>query len=185
MKRSTSSWIKFVWMSLDRPTRSICLLQTDKTSDDRLRIHTSNTRVTHIHTSNIRRHTSIIRVTYGYIRMSFSFRNFEKCNLSKPLKYSFITVFNSFLKCNFMSFAHMQQESTVVRLFVFRRDWLMPSWIAKKTFMITFNTCRSWWGGCQVNMVCDRAPKPMYKLLKVLSHLIRVMFPQLFTHNSI
>ena len=28
--------------------------------------------------------------------------------------------------------------------------------------MITFNTCRSWWGGGQVNMVRDRAPKLMY-----------------------
>ena len=38
MKSSTSSSIiKFVWMSLYRPTRSIRLFQTDKTFEDRLR----------------------------------------------------------------------------------------------------------------------------------------------------
>ena len=38
MKRSTSGSVKSVWMSLDRPTprRSIRLLQTDRTSEDRL-----------------------------------------------------------------------------------------------------------------------------------------------------
>ena len=36
MKSSTSETVKFVWMSLDRPTRSIRLLQTDRTSEDRL-----------------------------------------------------------------------------------------------------------------------------------------------------
>ena len=35
MKGSTSGSVKFVWMSLDRPTHSIRLLQ-DKTSEDRL-----------------------------------------------------------------------------------------------------------------------------------------------------
>ena len=35
---STSGSLKFVWMSLDRPTRSIRLLQTDRTSKDRLQI---------------------------------------------------------------------------------------------------------------------------------------------------
>ena len=37
MKRLTSGSVEFVWMSLDHPTRSIRLLQTDKTSEDRLR----------------------------------------------------------------------------------------------------------------------------------------------------
>ena len=37
MKSSTSGSVEFVRMSLDRPTRSIRLLQTDKTSEDRLR----------------------------------------------------------------------------------------------------------------------------------------------------
>ena len=36
MKSSTSGSVKFVWISLDRPTRSIRLLQTDRTSEDRL-----------------------------------------------------------------------------------------------------------------------------------------------------
>ena len=36
MKRSTSGSVKFIWMSLDRPTRSIRLLQTERTSEDRL-----------------------------------------------------------------------------------------------------------------------------------------------------
>ena len=31
--------------------------------------------------------------------------------------------------------------------------------------MITFNTCRSWWGGCQINTVRDRALKPVYNFL--------------------
>ena len=35
---STSGSLKFVYMSLDRPTRSIRLLQTDTTSKDRLQI---------------------------------------------------------------------------------------------------------------------------------------------------
>ena len=35
---STSGSLKFVWMSLDRPTRSTRLLQTDRTSKDRLQI---------------------------------------------------------------------------------------------------------------------------------------------------
>ena len=37
MKRSTSGSVWFVWKSLDRPTRSILLLQVDRTSEDRLR----------------------------------------------------------------------------------------------------------------------------------------------------
>ena len=37
MKCSTSGSVEFVWMSLDHPTRSIRLLQTDRTSEDRLR----------------------------------------------------------------------------------------------------------------------------------------------------
>ena len=37
MKTSTSGSVKFVLMSLDRPTRSFRLLQTDRTSEDRLR----------------------------------------------------------------------------------------------------------------------------------------------------
>ena len=37
MKSSKSGSVNFVWTSLDRPTRSIRLLQTDKTSEDRLR----------------------------------------------------------------------------------------------------------------------------------------------------
>ena len=37
MKSSTSGSVEFVWMILDHPTRSIGLLQTDKTSEDRLR----------------------------------------------------------------------------------------------------------------------------------------------------
>ena len=36
-KLATSDSVKFFWMSLDRPTRSIRLLQTDRTSEDRLR----------------------------------------------------------------------------------------------------------------------------------------------------
>ena len=85
-----------------------------------------------------------------------------------------MTVFNNFLNCTVISFAH-SRSSQVVRFFClfvcffwfcfFGRDWLMPTWIAKNTFMITFNTCRSWWGGGQVNMVRDRAPKPMHNFL--------------------
>ena len=37
MKSSTSGSVEFVWMILDHPTRSIGLLRTDKTSEDRLR----------------------------------------------------------------------------------------------------------------------------------------------------
>ena len=37
MKSSTSGSVRFVGMSLDRPTRSVRLLQTDRTSKDRLR----------------------------------------------------------------------------------------------------------------------------------------------------
>ena len=37
MKSSTSGSRKFVWMSLDLPTRSIRVLQTDRTSEDRPR----------------------------------------------------------------------------------------------------------------------------------------------------
>ena len=40
MERSTSGSVKFVWMSLDRPTRSLSfkhIVQTDRTSEDRLR----------------------------------------------------------------------------------------------------------------------------------------------------
>ena len=37
MKISTSGSVKFVRMSLDRPTRSIRLLQTDRMSQNRLR----------------------------------------------------------------------------------------------------------------------------------------------------
>ena len=36
MKSSTSGSVNFVWMSWDRPTRSIILLQTDRTSEDNL-----------------------------------------------------------------------------------------------------------------------------------------------------
>ena len=36
MKRLTSGSVKFVLMGLDRPTRSARLLQTDRTSEDRL-----------------------------------------------------------------------------------------------------------------------------------------------------
>ena len=37
MKSLTSGSVEFVLMSLDRPTRSIRLLQTDRMSEDRLR----------------------------------------------------------------------------------------------------------------------------------------------------
>ena len=37
MKISTSGSVTVVLMNLDRPTRSIRLLQTDRTSEDRLR----------------------------------------------------------------------------------------------------------------------------------------------------
>ena len=37
MKSSTSGSVEFVGMSLDRPTRFIRLLQTDRTFEDRLR----------------------------------------------------------------------------------------------------------------------------------------------------
>ena len=37
IKNMTSGSVEFVWMSLDRPTRSIRLLQTDRTFEDRLR----------------------------------------------------------------------------------------------------------------------------------------------------
>ena len=37
MKSLTSGSVKLVWMSLDRPTRSICLPQTDRTFEGRFR----------------------------------------------------------------------------------------------------------------------------------------------------
>ena len=37
MKSSTSGTVTFAWRSLDRPTRSIRLLQTDRTFEDRFR----------------------------------------------------------------------------------------------------------------------------------------------------
>ena len=102
-----------------------------------------------------KKHTDPYECPFKIISSS---RNFGKCKWSKPLKYSFITVFNGFSKCNFINSYHLPQTARNFFQFVFSvplfsiflfqisRNWLMQSWITKNTFMITFNTCRRWVG---------------------------------------
>ena len=62
LKSSTSGSLKFVWMSLDRPTRSIRLKQTDRTSEDCL---LNKRRYSHA-ISNTRRELSYLRAATYY-----------------------------------------------------------------------------------------------------------------------
>ena len=54
---STSGSVKFVWMSLDRPRRSISPFQTDRTSDDRFRNKRQSSHATNSTKALVRRAT--------------------------------------------------------------------------------------------------------------------------------
>ena len=70
MKSSNSDSVTFVGMSLDRPTRSVRLLQRDRTSEDRLRDKLASIFTYEISINfvlNFRENKAILHILQGHV----------------------------------------------------------------------------------------------------------------------